>query len=208
MDRKDYIIRRETPADYRAAENLTRDAFWNVYRPGCTEHYVLHQFRQRPEFIPELDLVMEKGGEIIGHIMYVRSHISSDSGLEIPTATFGPISISPEYQKMGYGKALLDFSLERAAALNFGAICIEGDIGFYGKSGFIQANSAGLRYYSSKDGEAAPLFLCRELKPGFLSGVTGTYRPPSGYFVDESRAEAFDALFPPKEKLRLPGQLF
>ena len=57
-----YRIRTETPADYRAVETLTREAFWNVYRPGCLEHYVLNQFRGQPDFVPELDLVMEAEG--------------------------------------------------------------------------------------------------------------------------------------------------
>nr|MDD6336651.1 acetyltransferase [bacterium] len=65
---KPYIIRKETPADYRTVENLTREAFWNVYRPGCLEHYVLHLFRDRDDFVPELDFVMEVEGNIIGHV--------------------------------------------------------------------------------------------------------------------------------------------
>ena len=208
MKISNYTIRPERPEDYRKTENLTREAFWNVYRPGCTEHYVLHCFRSRPEFIPELDLVMEADGEIIGHIMYVHSTIQSDDGRKIPTLTFGPISIKPELQKMGCGKALLDCSIEKAAGLGAGAICIEGNIGFYGKSGFVEAGSMGLRYRTGENEEIVPYFLCRELKPGFLTGITGSYCPPEGYFIDEDKAEDFDALFPPKEKLRRPGQLF
>ena len=74
------IIRNETPADYRAVENLTRESFWNVYRPGCTEHYVLHTFRSNPDFVPELDLVLEKEGRLIGHVMYSRSEITTSGG--------------------------------------------------------------------------------------------------------------------------------
>ena len=103
-----YIIRREVQEDYRETENLVREAFWNVYRPGCSEHYVLHTFRSRTEFVPELDLVMEKDGKIIGQIMYVRAAIESDAGRNIPIMTLGPIGILPAYQRQGYGKALLD----------------------------------------------------------------------------------------------------
>ena len=110
-------IRRETPADYRAVEELTREAFWNVYRPGCSEHYVVHCLRDRPEFVPELDLVMERNGELIGHILYVRAEIQADDGRRIPVMAFGPISIRPDCQRQGLGKALLDESLERARAL-------------------------------------------------------------------------------------------
>ena len=98
----DYIIHQERPEEYALVENLTREAFWNVYRPGCSEHYILHCFRERDEFIPELDLVMEQDGKIIGHIMYVRAKIQTETGEEIPVLTFGPISIAPAYQRKGY----------------------------------------------------------------------------------------------------------
>jgi putative acetyltransferase len=142
------IIRIETPADYAASENLTREAFWNVYRPGCTEHYVLHTFRGRPDFIPELSLVMELDGKLIGHVMYVRSGIHSGDGRTIPIMTFGPISIAPEYQRQGYGTVLLRESMRRAELLGAGAIAIEGNIGFYGKSGFVVASARGIHHAS------------------------------------------------------------
>ena len=208
MDRKDYIIRRETPADYRAAENLTRDAFWNVYRPGCLEHYVLHVLRDDPSFVPELDLVLEADGQLIGHIMYMRADIHSDDGRKIPVMTFGPISIHPDFQRRGWGKLLLEHSMEKAEALGAGALCIEGNIAFYGKSGFVAAGTRGIRYHGEPEAETVPYFLLKELKPGFLEGITGVYHTPSGYYVDEAAAEAFDRGFPPREKRVLPGQLF
>jgi len=199
------IIRNETPADYRIVENLTREAFWNVYRPGCLEHYVLHTFRTDPAFVPELDLVMERNGEIIGHVMYVRSVIKTDDGREIPIMTFGPISIAPKYKRRGYGKKLLDYSMEKAREMGAGALAIAGNIDFYGKSGFVVSKTRGVRY---KDDPDADYFLIVELEPGFLNGISGTYKDPVGYFVDEKEAEEFDAEFPPKEKLKLPGQIF
>ncbi len=204
----DLIIRIETPADYTAAENLTREAFWNVYRPGCTEHYVLHTFRGRPEFVPELSLVMELDGRLIGHVMYVRSAIHADDGRTVPVMTFGPISIAPEVKRKGWGTVLLRESMHRAELLGAGALAIEGNIGFYGKSGFEVAGTRGIRYAAEPPDAEVPYFLIRELKPGFLTGVTGTYQDPEGYFVDEAEAERFDAQFPPKEKQKLPGQLF
>lgn len=199
------IIRNETPADYRTVENLTREAFWNVYRPGCLEHYVLHTFRTDPAFVPELDLVMEKDGEIMGHVMYVRSAIKTDDGRTIPIMTFGPISIAPQFKRQGYGKVLLEYSMEKAKEMGAGALAITGNIDFYGKSGFVVSKNRGVRYEDDPD---ADYFLIAELEPGFLNGITGTYKDPDGYFVDENEAEAFDAAFPPKEKLKLPGQLF
>lgn len=207
MKKNDYMIRLETPNDYRKVENLTREAFWNVYRPGCMEHYVLHCYRDREDFVPELDFVMEKDGEIIGHVMYVRAKIQADDGREIPIMTFGPISIAPEYKRKGYGKALLDYSMEKAKKMGVGALCMEGNIDFYGKSGFVVASTKGIHYYAEPREEEVPYFLLKELKEGFLDGITGVYHTPEGYFVDEKAVEKFDADFPLKEKLKLPGQL-
>ena len=207
MKKEDIIIRPETPADYREAENLTREAFWNVYRPGCLEHYVLHCYRNDPDFIPELDFVMEKGGKLIGQVIYVKAEIVCDDGRHLPIMTFGPISILPEYKRKGYGKKLLDYSLEKAAGLGVGAICMEGNIDFYGKSGFVVASTKGIHYHAEPRDEEVPYFLAKELKPGFLDGVTGVYHTPQGYFVDENKAEEFDRNFSEKQKLKLPGQL-
>lgn len=201
-------IRLETPADYREVENLTREAFWNVYRPGCLEHYVLHTFRGKSEFIPDLDFVMELDGKIIGHIMYVHSEIRSDDGEIFPIMTFGPISIHPDYQRQSYGKILLDYSMEKAKNLGAKALCIEGNIDFYGKSGFVVASTKGIHYYAEPREEEVPYFLVKELELGFLDKITGTYHTPAGYFIDENEAEKFDLNFPPKQKLKLPGQIF
>ena len=208
---QDILIRREVESDHRAVENLVREAFWNVYRPGCLEHFVLHRLRDDPAFVPELDFVMERDGELIGQNMFVRARIRADDGRDIPILTMGPIGIAPAFKRQGYGKRLLDYSLEQAAALGFGALCFEGNIAFYGKSGFTYASDFGIRYHDLPEGADASFFLCRELIPSYLAGVTGEYGPPEGYFVAEREPEAFarfDAQFPPKEKLRLPGQLF
>ena len=211
MNQQNIIIRRETPDDFRAVENLVRESFWNVYRPGCQEHFVLHRLRDDPAFVPELDLVMEKDGELIGQNMFMRARIQADDGRDIPIMTMGPICVAPAYKRQGYGKLLLDASLEKAAALCCGALCFEGNILFYGKSGFTYASDFGIRYHGLPEDADASFFLCKELIPGYLSGVTGVYGPPEGYFAAEKEPEAFeafDALFPPKEKLKLPGQLF
>lgn len=205
---KDYIIRLETEADYRKVENLTREAFWNVYRPGCSEHYVLHCYRNRKEFVPELDFVMEKDNKIIGHVMYARSEINADNGRVIPIMTFGPISIEPHYQGKGYGSILLQYSMDKAKNMGTGALAITGNIGFYGKLGFVVASTMDIHYYAEPRTNEVPYFLVKELVDGFLSGISGMYRDPKGYSVDEKETEDFDALFPVKKKLKLPGQIF
>ena len=208
MNKNDYIIRAERKNEYREVENLVRESFWNVYRPGCLEHYVLNQLRNDAAFVPELDYVMEKDGKLIGQNIFVRTVINADDGREIPIMTMGPICITPELKRQGYGKILLDYSLEKAAELGCGAVCFEGNIDFYGKSGFTYAREFGIRYHGLPEGEDDSFFLCKELIYGYLDGVTGEYATPKGYFVDEAEAEEFDRAFPYKEKLKLPGQLF
>ena len=208
MNKNDCIIRLERKEEYREVENLVREAFWNVYRPGCLEHYVLNQLRDDQAFIPELDLVMEKDGKLIGQNMFMRATIQADDGRGIPIMTMGPICIAPEFKRQGYGKILLDYSLEKAAELGCGALCFEGNILFYGKSGFGYARDFGIRYHGLPEGEDSSFFLCKELIPGYLDGITGEYATPRGYFVDETAAEAYDKTFPYKEKQKLPGQLF
>ena len=206
--KNDCIIRLERTEEHRETETLVREAFWNVYRPGCLEHYVLNQLRNDKAFVPELNFVMEKDGRLIGQNMFMRAVIKADDGRDIPIMTMGPICITPELQGKGYGKILLDYSLEKAAELGCGALCFEGNINFYGKSGFTYASEFGIRYHGLPEGADASFFLCKELKKGYLDGISGEYTPPKGYFVDEAQAEEFDKQFPPKEKLKIPTQLF
>ena len=204
----DYIIRLEKKEEYRDVENLVRESFWNVYRPGCFEHYVLNQLRNDEAFVPELDFVMEQNGKLIGQNMFMRAFIKADDGRNIPIMAMGPICIIPELQRKGYGKILLDYSIEKAKELGCGALCFEGNIDFYGKSGFRLASNFGIRYHGFSEGEEATFFLCKELITGYLDGITGEYAPPKGYFVDEAEVEEFDKSFPYKEKKKLPTQIF
>ncbi|MGN0267125.1 MAG: GNAT family N-acetyltransferase [Lachnospiraceae bacterium] len=208
MNHNNIIIRLEKKEEYREVENLVRESFWNVYRPGCLEHYVLNQLRDDDAFVPELDFVMELDGRLIGQNMFMCAVIHADDGREIPIMTMGPICIAPEFKRKGYGKILLDYSLEKAEEMGCGAVCFEGNIDFYGKSGFTTAGTYGIRYHGLPEGEDASFFLCKELKEGYLQGITGEYATPKGYFVDEEAAEKFDQAFPHKEKQKLPGQLF
>ena len=204
----DYTIRLEKPEDYRTVETLIRESFWNVYRPGCSEHYVMHTLRDDPAFIPELDLVMEQEGRIIGQNMFMRTIIEMDGGGTVPVLTMGPICIAPDRKRQGYGKKLLDYSLKQAAAMGFGAVLFEGNIAFYSTCGFTYARQFGIRYHDLPEGADDSFFLCRELQPGYLSGITGVYQTPKGYYVDDGDVETFDRQFPPKEKRKLPGQIF
>ena len=208
MNKNDYIIRLERKEEYREVENLVRESFWNVYRPGCSEHYVIHVLRDDPAFVKELDFVMEKEGRLIGQNMFMKTIIEADDGRAIDVLTMGPIGITPELKRKGYGKALLDYSLEKATVLGFGAVLFEGNIGFYGKSGFDYARRFDIRYHDLPEGEDDSFFLCKELIPEYLDGVTGVYQTPKGYYADDADVEEFDKGFPLKQKLKLPGQLF
>ena len=179
----DFLIRRETPADYREVEVLTREAFWNVYRPGCLEHYLVHRYRGREGFVPELDLVLEMNGRLVGHIMYVHAAIHTDDGKVLPVMTFGPISIAPECQRRGLGKALLDDSLARAAALGAKAVCIEGNPAFYGKSGFVPAAGTGVPIFCSRSlypaiSTASPAHTARRRDTSWMKRKPCAMTPP------------------------------
>ena len=208
MQNSNYSIRLETNADHREVENLIREAFWNVYRPGCSEHYVIHVLRDDPAFVKELDFVMEQDGKIIGQNLFMKTYIQADDGRQIDVLTMGPICITPELKRRGYGKIILDYSLEKAAEMGFGAVLFEGNIDFYGKSGFDYAGKFGIRYHDLPEDADASFFLCKELIPGYLDDVTGIYYTPQGYYVDDADVEAFDKNFPPKKKEKLPGQIF
>ena len=208
MNKNDFTIRLENKDDYREVENLVREAFWNVYRPGCSEHYVIHVLRNDASFVKELDFVMEQDERLIGQNMFMKTVIEADDGREIPVLTMGPICITPELKRKGYGKKLLDYSLEKATEYGFGAVLFEGNINFYGKSGFDYAGNFGIRYHDLPENADASFFLCKELIPGYLDGVTGVYQTPKGYYVDDSEVDEFDKKFPVKEKLKLPGQIF
>jgi predicted N-acetyltransferase YhbS len=208
MNKNDFTIRLEEEKDYRAVENLVRESFWNVYRPGCSEHYVIHVLRDDPAFIPELDFVMEQDGRLIGQNMFMKTVIEADDGRIIQCLTMGPICIIPELKRKGYGKTLLDYSLQKATDLGFGAVLFEGDINFYGKCGFDVSSKFGIRYHDLPEDADSSFFLCRELIPGYLDDITGVYQTPQGYYVKDEYVDEFDKGFPAKEKLKLPGQLF
>lgn len=208
---KNIIIRLENKEDYRKTENLVRESFWNVYRPGCAEHYILHTLRKDHDFVSELDYVMECDGVLIGQNIFVKTVIKADDGRDIPIMTMGPICITPTLKRNGYGKMLLDYTLEKAKEFGCKAVCLEGNIDFYGKSGFDYANKFGIRYHGLSEDDDASFFLLKELEDGYLSGITGEYATPKGYFAacdNPEDFEKYESSFPFKEKLKLPGQLF
>jgi predicted N-acetyltransferase YhbS len=191
-------LRPETPDDYRITENLTREAFWNLMRPGCDEHFVLHAMRGDSAFIPELDIVAELDGRIVGHIVYTRSAVTDRDGVCHETITFGPVTVLPEYQKRGIGARLIFHTLDMARELGYGAVIILGHPAYYPRLGFRRAAEFGL---TLENGEAFDAFMALELKPGSLSSLGGgVYRYAQVFNTDPAAVDLFDLNFPPKEK--------
>lgn len=205
-----FTIRQEESKDFFTVENLVREAFWNVYQPGCDEHFIVNQYRDNPDFIKELSLVLELDNKIIGYIMFSKAQIDCDNGTKLDVVTFGPLAIYPDFQRKGFGKILVDYSLEKAKDLGYTCVFICGNGEFYGKSGFVPATTKGIRYADDPEGDAL-YFLCKELKENFLKHVYGIYHDPKGYFIPHEKPEAFEkyeSTFPKKEKLKLPGHIF
>ena len=199
------IIRNETPADYRAVETLTREAFWNQNFPGCDEHYLVHVMRSHPDFIPQLDFVLELDGEIIGSVLYTKAALLDEQGQKKTVLTFGPVSIAPEHQRKGYGKQLLEHSFAAAAAMGYDAIVIFGNPDNYVARGFKSCKKFGVCLAPQVFPTA---LLMKELRDGALTGGPWQYLPSSvGTLCEDAAAvTAFDAGFPPKEKGWQPSQ--
>ena len=201
------IIRQEKEQDYFTVENLVREAFWNVYRPGCSEHLVLHNFRLNRDFIKDLDLVLEDNNKIVAQIMYSKANIILDNRQKLDIITFGPISVLPEYQKLGYGEKIINYSIDKATKLVFGAIAITGNPNYYNKFGFVDANNFGVYYLDLPKTEKTPFFMIKELKQDYLKNCSGRYYDPDGYNVNQNELDEFDKQFPLKIKEKHEGQL-
>lgn len=196
-------LRSETPGDYRAVEELTREAFWDVYVPGCTEHYFLHQMRAHPGFLPALSTVAVLDGQLVGHIAYSKAAVISDTA-EHEVISFGPLSVAPACQKSGVGSALVLHTLELAAEQGYRAVVILGDPRYYHRFGFRSAEKWDI---TDCDGKFSPAMMAYPLYSGALDGVTGAFHEPE-VFEDFDAAEfaAFDAAFPPKEHQKRDSQ--
>ena len=198
-------IRNETARDFSEVERLTREAFWNVHVPGCSEHYLAHILRTHGDFVPELDLVAEAAdGTLAGNVMYTTSRLTGDDGGELPALTFGPLSVRLAFQHRGIGRRLVEESLARAAGMGYAAVVIFGNPGYYVSHGFTCCKKFGVR---TPDGRYPCALLVKELKAGALGGGRGwTFRESPVYDIDPAAAEKFDASFPPLKKERRPSQ--
>ena len=196
-------IRRETPADYQTVEDVIRRAFYNVYVPGCTEHYLAHIMRGHEDFVPELDFVAELDGQIIGSILYTRARLTDERGEEKPVLTFGPVCIAPDRQRQGYGKQLIEHSMRRAAALGHDVIVIFGNPFYYTGVGFQSCKKFNVH---AEDGSFPAAMLVKELKAGVLKDRRWVCRQSPAFAIDIDKAAAFDQALEPLEKRWKPCQ--
>lgn len=196
-------IRNERPGDYRSVEALTRRAFYNIYIPGCVEHYLVHIMRDHEDFVPELDFVLELDGKIIGNIMYTRARLLDDLGNEKKILTFGPVSILPEYQRLGYGKLLMEHSFKRALSLGYDTIVIFGSPANYVGRGFKSCKKYNV---CIENGRYPSAMLVKELTPRVLDGRRWRYYDSPVMSISEDEAEKFDAALEKMEKKHLPSQ--
>ena len=190
-------IRNEIEADYGAVEEVTREAFWNLYAPGCSEHYIVHIMRQHQDFIPELDYVALVDGQIVGNIMYTRAALIGKDGESLAIASFGPVSVLPAYQRQGIGARLIQHSLRAAGELGWQAVAIYGDPHNYCKHGFRNGKDLGI---SDGNGDYPHGLLALELTPGVLAGRQWRLQISPAYECSENEVEDFDSGFPPKAK--------
>ena len=197
------LIRNERPEDYQCVEALTRSAFYNLYIPGCVEHYLVHIMRQHRDFVPELDFVLERDGQVIGNIMYTKARLVDEAGTEKEILTFGPVCIHPEYQRLGYGKRLMEYSFQQAVALGYDVIVIFGNPGNYVSRGFKSCK----KYNICLEGDMFPAaMMVKELKPGVLDGRKWLYRESPIMAISEEEAMRYDDSFEKIEKRHQPSQ--
>ena len=200
------IIRNETPKDYRAVEELIREAFWNVYKPGADEHYFVHTMRSHPDFIPELAFVLEMDGEIIGNIMYTKAWLEDEQGERKEILSFGPLCVAPKYQRQKLGKLLIEHSFEAARKMGYDVNINFGNPGNYVSRGFVSCKRKNVSFV--RWGNYPTALLVAELVPNALDGRSFMYIPSTAADCcdDTEAVENFDSNFPEKEKKWMPSQ--
>jgi len=194
-------FRLEAPEDYYAVEEMTRETFWTFWEEGenrtiCDEHMLVHKLRDIDSFVPELNLVAEVDGKIVGHIIYTKSRIEAEDGETYETLTFGPLTVMPKYQSRGIGRALLRHSFEEAKRLGHRAVLIFGHPDYYTRVGFKYAADFGL---TTPDGSTFDAFQVYLLYDGALDGIKGKYFIDPVYMqLTQEETLEFDKRFPPK----------
>lgn len=198
-------IRLERRTDFKEVEILIREAFWNVYRPGCYEHYIVHNLRHDPSFINQLDYIIEEDGKIIAQIVYSYNWIYENDQKIREVVTLGPVSVHPEYQGQGYGTKLIEFTLKEAQKLDIPFIFVIGDEKYYERFGFETASKYNIQFNNVT--EETPFFMVKVFDIEEINALSGTYNDNACFSVDLEELDKFDENFPPKKKEKREGQL-
>lgn len=196
-------IRPTLPTDYLATESLIRDAFWDLYRPGCVEHLVTHQLRSGPDVL--LDLLIQDETQLLGCLLATRARLIHPDGRQSAVCSLGPIAVVPGSQRQGIGSGLITRALEQLAAAGLPAVFLYGDPGYYSRFGFADAATWAV---TTPDGGNFDAFRGLELAPGGLEGLSGRLVDSPDFEVKPDRLAAFEQGFPARAKHRRPGQLF
>jgi predicted N-acetyltransferase YhbS len=197
-------IRLEEENDYRNVEYLTREAFWNIYKPGCVEHLLVHKIRKVPAFVKELSLVACDDDKIVGNIIYSKAKVINDNNIEFEVLCMGPIAVLPSYQGQGIGSRLMNYSIEKAKQLGYIAVIIFGDHNYYHRFGFMNAQKYKIRTSSDENFEE---FMALELYAGSLNGISGKFYEDKVFKIEQDELGIFEKAFPPKEKCVTDTQL-
>ncbi len=193
----DIKLRLESKQDYRNVENITREAFWDIYKPGCDEHLIVHQLRKTSAFIKELDYIACSNELIVGNIMYSVAKVINEQNQEFEVLCMGPLCVLPAYQRKGIGALLINESIEKAKHLNYKAVFIYGNPHYYHRFGFKNAEKFHIQTAIGTNIEA---FMALELYEGSLNGSSGRFYEDKAFEVSEKELQDFDKEFQYKEK--------
>ncbi len=199
-------IRLENENDYREVEELVRDSFWNVYRPGAFEHYIVHHLRDDDSFIGSLAYVVETNNKIIGHINYSTGFIDY-GGDKIDAVVLGPVSVDKKHQNNGVGSKLISFTLSLAESRKIPFVLVIGDENYYHRFGFESASNYGIFLEGTDTSDECPFFMINVFDESVLRNDLGIFHNPQVFDVDEKEVDEFDRQFEFKEKLVLDTQL-
>ncbi|HKJ66724.1 MAG TPA: N-acetyltransferase [bacterium] len=191
------IIRTARESEYAQTEHITREAFWNQYKPGCEEHLILHNLRQSESYVPALDLVATRQSDIIGHCISTKASVLDPHQHTHEVVCVGPVSVLPAFQQQGVGAQLLQQSIITACASGFAGMILFGDPAYYHRFGFQNAAHYGI---TTKEGENFDAFMALELQENGLRAIHGRFYTDPAFEVDATELAAFETRFPARVK--------
>ncbi|MDR7870791.1 MAG: N-acetyltransferase [Tissierellaceae bacterium] len=166
----DIKIRQEIEKDYKLSEIVVEKSFKNAKHTDHTEHFLVAKLRKSDAFIPELSLVAEIDGQIVGHIMLTKLNIENEEN-NYESLGLAPVSVLPEYQNKGIGSKLIRDSLKIAKEKGFKSVIVLGHDKYYPRFGFRPASKWDIKAPFDVPDEA---FMALELEIGSLADVSGT----------------------------------